>query len=288
MGMYGALILKPGDGSQSTYAGGPAYDRGYTMVLSELESDARARIQQGAGFDASTYTPNYFLMNGRAYADTLADASSVLRADLDQRVLIQVVNAGLTPHSMHLHGYHFQIVGRQGRPWPNGPLKDTVLVAPGDAYDLIYVSDQRGTFPFHDHYEFANTNNGVWMGGMLTLAFCPLPEEGSGELVALPGSAALAAVVDEPVAVEAPAASGPSIFIRDNFYAPNTLTVPAGTTVRWEHQGKVQHTVTALLGIFDSGPLNGGEVFTFTFDRPGRYDFFCRFHITNRGTITVQ
>jgi plastocyanin len=38
----------------------------------------------------------------------------------------------------------------------------------------------------------------------------------------------------------------------------------------------------------DSGAIRGGDYFTYTFTVPGRYDYFRRFHITNRGVIIVQ
>src|SRR5439155_3786241 len=101
--------------------------------------------------------------------DTMADALSVVLDDPGDRVLVRAINAGQAVHSMHLHDYNFQVVGRFGAPWPQGPVKDTVLVAPGESYDLLFVADRPGTFPFHDHFEVNNTNNGVWLGGMHTM-----------------------------------------------------------------------------------------------------------------------
>jgi plastocyanin len=150
------------------------------------------------------------------------------------------------------------------------PLKDTLLLAPGESYDLLFVADQGGMFPFHDHFETANTNNGVWLGGMHTMV-------STGALPGTPAGPPAQAIPD-----------GPRVYIRDNFYTPNNITVSPGTTVVWEHQGRVDHTVSSLQGYFDSGALHGGDYFTYTFTVPGRYDYFCRFHITNRGVIIVQ
>jgi plastocyanin len=80
----------------------------------------------------------------------------------------------------------------------------------------------------------------------------------------------------------------PTVFVRDNYYTPNRLTVPVGATVRWEHQGRIEHTVSSLLGYFDSGVLQPGDVFTYTFSTPGQYAYYCKFHITNWGTIVVE
>jgi plastocyanin len=90
-----------------------------------------------------------------------------------------------------------------------------------------------------------------------------------------------------PSAPEA-GSDGATVFVRDNYYAPNIITVPRGTTVTWAHQGQVEHTVTSLRGLFDSGTLTSGNSFTFTPSEPGRYDYFCRFHITNRGSVIVE
>jgi plastocyanin len=256
------------------YAGGPAFDQQYTMVLSEMDSVAQGAVQQSSGQPPSantSFTPNYFLINGLAYPDTEADASTMVHAQPGDRVLIRVVNAGQLAHAMHLHGYHFDVVASGGNVVPNPPRKDTVLVAPGETYDLLFVADQAGMFPFHDHFETANTNNGVWLGGMHTMVATGVDH----------------AAMTQP-AQTGPAADGPTVAVRDNFYTPNQLTVPVGATVRWDNQGRSEHTVSSLLGYFDSGTLRAGDTFTYTFTAPGRYDYFCRFHITNRGIVVVE
>jgi plastocyanin len=64
--------------------------------------------------------------------------------------------------------------------------------------------------------------------------------------------------------------------------------ITAGDTVRWAYtQGTEGHTVTHCgdscatptgAPLFDSGSLNTGETFAFTFDTPGRYLYYCVFH----------
>lgn len=272
MGMYGAVVVTPADGSKTAHAGGPAFDQAYTMVLSEMDSAGHEATRSGdqSGSQWQRYRPNYFLINGLAYPDTIGDTASMIHAASAERILIRAINAGWAPHAMHLHGYHFKPVARSGRAWPNGPLKDTLLIAPGESYDLLFVADQGGIFPFHDHFETANTNDGIWLGGMHTMV----------STGAIPGTPATRLQQTVP--------EGPRVFVRDNFYTPNSMTVSAGTTVVWEHQGRVEHSVSSLLGFFESGVLRGGDYFTYTFSAPGRYDYFCRFHITNRGVIVVQ
>jgi FtsP/CotA-like multicopper oxidase with cupredoxin domain/plastocyanin len=274
LGSYGALIVSPPDGSNAVFAGGPIFDKQYTMVLSEFDSAAheQARLAGGVVAASAGYVPNYFLINGLSYPDTEADPASMVHAERGDKVLIRAINVGQLPHAMHLHGYHFILAARGGAVVPQPPLKDTVLILPGESYDLLFVADQEGMFPFHDHFETANTNNGVWLGGMHTMV-------ATG--VSMPPTSG------HPHD-SAPPSDGTVVALRDNFYSPNQVTVPVGGTVRWQHEGRTEHTVTNLLGYFDSGTVRSGESFSFTFTAPGRYDYFCRFHITNRGVVLVQ
>ena len=68
------------------------------------------------------------------------------------------------------------------------------------------------------------------------------------------------------------------VSIRDSHFEPADLTIRAGTTVIWENQGNQTHTVTADDGVFDSGFLNTGEGFRFTFSEPGAYAYHCQVH----------
>ena len=43
------------------------------------------------------------------------------------------------------------------------------------------------------------------------------------------------------------------ISLRDNYYSPSLVAVPAGTLVRWKNEGRHGHTVT-FPGRWDSGP----------------------------------
>lgn len=77
----------------------------------------------------------------------------------------------------------------------------------------------------------------------------------------------------------------------DNFaFAPATLSVPVGTTVTWTNRDDIPHTVTDAGGgkSFHSPPLDSGEHFTWTFDHPGTYRYFCSIHAHMQGTIVVQ
>ncbi len=90
------------------------------------------------------------------------------------------------------------------------------------------------------------------------------------------------------------AAGEMTVTIESFAYSPAELTVPVGTTVVWTNEDDVAHTVTAGTpdapepDLFDSGSLGSGESFSFTFDEPGSFAYFCTLHPNMRATITVE
>jgi plastocyanin len=85
------------------------------------------------------------------------------------------------------------------------------------------------------------------------------------------------------------AASAVAIKI-DNFsFAPQTLTVPAGTQVTWTNQDDIPHTVVSDdKTTFKSHALDTDEKFSFTFTKPGTYEYFCSIHPKMTAKIVVQ
>ncbi len=95
--------------------------------------------------------------------------------------------------------------------------------------------------------------------------------------------------------VFAPAALGQgqtvTVSMEDNFFAPANVTVEPGTTVTWVQNGENPHTTTSYDGLWDSGLLPGGsgQTFSFTFNEPGVYEYFCIPHedLGMVGSVTV-
>lgn len=62
-------------------------------------------------------------------------------------------------------------------------------------------------------------------------------------------------------------------------FSPKSLTVKVGTTVVWTNNEKrTGHDVTIPDLGAASERLMGGDVFKFTFDKPGRYAYVCEIH----------
>jgi plastocyanin len=83
------------------------------------------------------------------------------------------------------------------------------------------------------------------------------------------------------------AAEGEAVEIQDFLFAPDSLTIPVGTTVTWTNAGEAPHTATADDGAFDSGSLAPGESFSFTFEEAGEFPYHCDVHPRMQATIIV-
>ncbi len=174
MGMYGALIIRPRAQANRAYANTPTYDKEYTFVLSEMDSgmhqaDYNALHTGGDDPNWTQYHPNYFFINGKAWPDTMMDPQDSIEATVGQTVLVRLINTGYVVHSMHSHGFHFLVVGSDGRKLDSPYYKDTINVAPGERYELLFNLNQVGRYMFHDHIEQNTTNNGESPGGMMTM-----------------------------------------------------------------------------------------------------------------------
>ena len=64
----------------------------------------------------------------------------------------------------------------------------------------------------------------------------------------------------------------------DDYFDAVVLRVPVGTEVEWVNFGRNPHTVTADDGSFDSGDMQNGDEFSWTFDEPGIYPYYCLYH----------
>lgn len=167
MGLCGALVALPADGSQTAWTGGPAFDQQFRWVLSELDERWNAARQNGQPVNLRAYRPNYFFINGRSFPETMSDSNAMMSGRVGQTILIRTVNGGLISHAMHFHGYHFRIIARNGQPQAAFIEKDTFVVYPGETVDVLVTLDQPGRYPVHDHSLMALTANGVYPNGIM-------------------------------------------------------------------------------------------------------------------------
>jgi len=76
----------------------------------------------------------------------------------------------------------------------------------------------------------------------------------------------------------------------DNFsFGPANITIPAGTTVTWTNNDDVPHVVTSDDNkMFKSKALDTDDRFSFTFTKPGTYNYYCAIHPKMTARIVVQ
>lgn len=314
LGLYGAFIIEP-DKPQASY------DKEYTYLLNEWDMELTPNVAQGidprgprdSQLRGGELGADLFLMNG--HTNEAIDPVKVATGD---RVLIRLINMGSLAHPIHLHGHLFKIVATDGNPVPKAAqlTKDTVLIGPGERYDLELVADNPGVWMLHCHIESHAAN------GMMTLIEYdgatptgPLSEvwdiesdpatsdqAGQGGVNALPETTASTpeptASVAPPIATAAPTATpdagsattpdGPVIELLDDRFSPPTLTVKAGTTVTFVNKGANFHTVTAKDGSFGSGLMAPGDTYTVTFDTLGSFRYICRQHARHGMIGTVE
>ena len=87
-------------------------------------------------------------------------------------------------------------------------------------------------------------------------------------------------------------------------YVPDPIKVKVGDTIKWVNKGETVHTATTDPSsapdpswasvpkgaeTCDSGYLNGGEDWSYTFKVPGVYKYFCTTHVKEgmKGEIDV-
>lgn len=84
------------------------------------------------------------------------------------------------------------------------------------------------------------------------------------------------------------AAATDQIEIADFKYDAETVTVDAGTEVTWTNSDDAAHTATADDNSFDTGDLDQGDSNSVTFDEPGTFTYYCRFHPFMKATVEVK
>jgi len=71
-------------------------------------------------------------------------------------------------------------------------------------------------------------------------------------------------------------------------FAPDALTVDAGTTVTWTNTDSVAHTSTSDASGWDSGIVAPGGQFSRSFQTAGTYQYHCAIHPGMVGTVVVR
>lgn len=148
-GCYGAIIVDPKPGSPQVAQAIHA-DVDYTEFIGTLGT--------------------YYVINGKSFPNT--DPIIVKHG---QTVHVRLIGADTQQmHPMHLHGHTFSIVAEDGHMLSQPIQKDTVQVAPGETYDIVFNAWAKtgAVYPFHCHILSHLMNPGQTgdeMGGLIVL-----------------------------------------------------------------------------------------------------------------------
>lgn len=80
--------------------------------------------------------------------------------------------------------------------------------------------------------------------------------------------------------------------MQNNIYQPAEITITASTTVTGENGDSYGHNVLSgtrgsPTGMIESPNIQAGETFSFSFEEPGTYEYYCSYHPSMSATITV-
>jgi plastocyanin len=85
-----------------------------------------------------------------------------------------------------------------------------------------------------------------------------------------------------------PSAANAAVKIDNFVFGPQTITIPAGTTVTWTNSDDIPHTVVSTEGVFKSKVVDTDEKFSYAFTKAGTYPYYCSVHPKMTGKVVVQ
>ena len=175
MGMVGTTFIKPAawtTENKMAYddAAISGYDREFVMTLNEVWTESHWADSHVQLPEWSDYAPEFWLLNGRVYPDTIAPngsrnmttgdlnpppgrpelqyqpISSLVTCNSGDRVLLRCTNLGFEQQSMRLSGLKMRIIakdatlltGRNGEDLTQ--WSDTLTIGPGQSVDAIFIA----------------------------------------------------------------------------------------------------------------------------------------------------
>jgi plastocyanin len=106
----------------------------------------------------------------------------------------------------------------------------------------------------------------------------------AGRGIILAGVALILVLALAPVALAAQHA----VSIAGFAFAPDSVTVKVGDSVKWTNNDGTTHTATADDGSWDTGNISGGSSASVTFAKAGTFAYHCAIHRTMQGTVVVE
>jgi len=95
-------------------------------------------------------------------------------------------------------------------------------------------------------------------------------------------------LMEEDALVSANASDPRTVYMKDSKFSKPSLMIIAGETVTWVNNDNISHTVTSDDNKFNSGIMQPGAVFRYTFNEIGDYFYRCIDHPAMTGIVEVK
>jgi len=165
-GMYGLIIVRPPDGSNTTWSSGYSFDTELSLLMSEIDTTWHHDSVLLHPHDTSLavhivtipdYDPQFFLVNG--YSDQqIIDNKIELNTNQNKVSYLRLANIGYYGNRVIFPSkLNARIVSSDGRPLPNLEYSDTVYVYPGERYGIIV--EPQSDFSDSIQIEYLNMNS---------------------------------------------------------------------------------------------------------------------------------
>ncbi|MGZ6545752.1 MAG: multicopper oxidase domain-containing protein [Actinomycetota bacterium] len=138
-GLFGSIIIEPKDHRWPYRALNMDPRTGFSTIGAPVTVNDEYTLFLDDG-------PLGYTLNAKSFP-----ATTPLVAKKGDWVLIHMANDGSMLHPMHLHGYHFEVVAQDGFPLEQPYLADTLVIAPGQRFDVLIPAIYPGAWAFHCH-----------------------------------------------------------------------------------------------------------------------------------------
>jgi len=120
------------------------------MLLTDLDSTWHRAVQTNdPNFNPVNFKPDWWLVNGRAFPDTLKNHplpgyDSYPHVKVGQKMLLRLINLGYQVVPWHIHGFMFEVIGKDSHPRLMHEHGFTQTIGSGETWDvLIELMDRR-------------------------------------------------------------------------------------------------------------------------------------------------
>ena len=158
MGMHGTIIIRPKSGNiNEAWDGGPQYSKEYVWQIGTFDTSWHTQDVSGAG--TVRYRPDRFMINGVNGSDALIDTTVFISANASEKVLIRVNQTSYQSIDINLAGLEFEVIAADGRPASLSQKMTSLLVAPGERYDILLTMPSAGSYNINlDYYDSRGVN----------------------------------------------------------------------------------------------------------------------------------